>query len=114
MKHCAVAVLLLLAACAASAAPGADAATDGRDDTQPPVSPVPLVWQPGHWDWTGSSYVWAPGQYVDAGGPQRDLDAGLLGEDRLGLGLAAGALDVAAPGWSRRHAYALAAPRPRC
>jgi len=29
---------------------------------------VPLTWQPGHWDWTGSSYVWAPGQYVDLGG----------------------------------------------
>ena len=25
-----------------------------------------LVWQPGHWDWTGSSYVWTPGQYVEA------------------------------------------------
>ena len=35
---------------------------------KPPVSPVPLMWQPGHWDWMGSSYVWTPGQYVDAAG----------------------------------------------
>jgi hypothetical protein len=30
----------------------------------PPVSAVPLVWQPGYWDWTGSSYVWTPGLFV--------------------------------------------------
>lgn len=30
---------------------------------KPPVSAVPLIWQPGHWDWTGSGYGWIPGQY---------------------------------------------------
>jgi WXXGXW repeat (2 copies) len=30
----------------------------------PPVSATPLTWQPGHWNWTGSGYVWEPGQYV--------------------------------------------------
>jgi WXXGXW repeat (2 copies) len=35
---------------------------------RPPVSPVPLLWQPGHWDWTGSAYVWTPGQYLPAEG----------------------------------------------
>lgn len=23
-----------------------------------------LVWQPGHWQWNGRSYVWVPGQWV--------------------------------------------------
>ncbi|MGE0221961.1 MAG: hypothetical protein AB7F35_07900 [Acetobacteraceae bacterium] len=35
---------------------------------KPPVSAEPLVWQPGHWNWTGNAYVWAPGQYVPAAG----------------------------------------------
>lgn len=35
---------------------------------KPPVTAEPLMWQPGHWDWNGSGYVWAPGQYVPAAG----------------------------------------------
>jgi hypothetical protein len=35
---------------------------------KPPVSPTPLIWQTGHWDWTGGGYVWVPGQYVAAEG----------------------------------------------
>jgi hypothetical protein len=35
---------------------------------KPPVTAEPLMWQPGHWDWTGSGYVWAKGQYVPAAG----------------------------------------------
>lgn len=35
---------------------------------KPPVSATPLIWQPGHWDWNGTAYVWAPGQYVPAEG----------------------------------------------
>jgi hypothetical protein len=34
----------------------------------PPVSAQPLSWQPGHWSWNGSAYVWDPGQYVPAEG----------------------------------------------
>jgi hypothetical protein len=34
----------------------------------PPVTREPLMWQPGHWKWTGSGYVWAKGQYVPAAG----------------------------------------------
>jgi hypothetical protein len=30
---------------------------------KPPVSEDPLIWQPGHWDWTGGSYVWTPGAW---------------------------------------------------
>jgi hypothetical protein len=35
---------------------------------KPPVAAEQLMWQPGHWDWTGSGYVWAQGQYVPAAG----------------------------------------------
>lgn len=35
---------------------------------KPPITAEPLMWQPGHWDWNGSGYVWAPGQYVPAAG----------------------------------------------
>jgi hypothetical protein len=35
---------------------------------KPPVSAEPLLWQPGHWDWNGSSYAWQPGEYVPAAG----------------------------------------------
>jgi hypothetical protein len=34
----------------------------------PPVSAVPLVWQPGHWDWTGTSYAWTRGEFLPAEG----------------------------------------------
>ncbi len=35
---------------------------------KPPITAEPLMWQPGHWDWTGSGYAWAPGLYVPAAG----------------------------------------------
>ena len=35
---------------------------------KPPVTSEGLMWQPGHWDWNGSGYVWAQGQYVPAAG----------------------------------------------
>jgi hypothetical protein len=35
---------------------------------KPPVTPEALMWQPGHWDWTGTTYVWQPGEYVPAAG----------------------------------------------
>lgn len=35
---------------------------------RPPVTAQALVWQAGHWDWTGSDYVWQAGQYVPAAG----------------------------------------------
>jgi hypothetical protein len=33
----------------------------------PPVTVTPLIWQPGHWDWTGAGYAWQPGAYVPRG-----------------------------------------------
>ncbi len=69
MKLSALAILLLLAACVASSGPPAAIPPPMAETVpKPPVSPLPLVWQPGHWDWTGSSYVWIPGQYVDTAG----------------------------------------------
>lgn len=35
---------------------------------KPPVTSEPLMWQPGHWDWNGSGYIWAQGQFVPAAG----------------------------------------------
>ncbi|HVZ09831.1 hypothetical protein [Rhodopila sp.] len=34
----------------------------------PPLTSEQMIWQPGHWNWTGSGYVWAPGQWVLAAG----------------------------------------------
>ena len=34
----------------------------------PPVSPDPLIWQPGHWEYTGSAYAWQPGAWVPRAG----------------------------------------------
>lgn len=34
----------------------------------PPRSSVVLIWQPGHYDWTGSGYAWVPGEWVDRAG----------------------------------------------
>ena len=31
---------------------------------KPPVSGEPLIWQPGHWDWTGHEYHWSGGRWV--------------------------------------------------
>ena len=35
---------------------------------KPPVTAEALMWQPGHWEWSGSAYVWVSGQYVPAAG----------------------------------------------
>lgn len=34
----------------------------------PPRSDTSLIWQPGHFDWTGAAYVWTPGQWVERAG----------------------------------------------
>ena len=35
---------------------------------QPPASAVTLIWRPGHWDWDGSDYRWAEGEWVSRAG----------------------------------------------
>jgi hypothetical protein len=34
---------------------------------KPPVTAEPLIWQPGHWNWTGTAYAWQPGEYIPQG-----------------------------------------------
>ncbi len=107
MPYRALLVLLLLAACAESSPPAPIPAPLAETIPRPPVSPVPLKWQPGHWDWTGTSYVWIPGQFVESAGLGGTWMPRILGEDRLRLGMAASPLDVAA------RPAGLAALRPR-
>ena len=57
-------VSLALAGCASGTAPPTMPAPIAETVPKPPVSATPLIWQPGHWDWTRSAYVWIPGQYV--------------------------------------------------
>jgi hypothetical protein len=35
---------------------------------RPPLSEEPLVWQPGHWDWNGSTYTWRDGAWLPRAG----------------------------------------------
>jgi hypothetical protein len=34
----------------------------------PPRSRTTLIWQPGHYDWDGRGYNWAPGRWVERAG----------------------------------------------
>jgi hypothetical protein len=63
----------LTAGCAGPAATGANPYPPvpppiAETVPKPPVTAEPLMWQPGHWDWNGSGYVWTAGQYVPAAG----------------------------------------------
>ena len=32
----------------------------------PPPPPAPnFVWEPGNWSWSGSSFVWVPGKFIE-------------------------------------------------
>ena len=64
-----LAVLSLLTGCAAPSAPPPPVpAPLAEAPPKPPVTTTPLLLQPGHWDWTGSSYVWQPAQFVPSEG----------------------------------------------
>ena len=39
-----------------------------EDVPAPPVRRVALIWRPGHYDWTGTGYVWSPGEWVERAG----------------------------------------------
>lgn len=60
--------LALLAGCAGGAPYPPPPALMVETIPRPPVSAEPLRWQPGHWDWTGNAYTWAPGQFVPQAG----------------------------------------------
>ena len=34
----------------------------------PPRTRSVVIWRPGHWDWTGEAYAWAPGEWVERAG----------------------------------------------
>jgi hypothetical protein len=72
MKHPFFAALSLGAACllAACAGPAPPSVPPPMTEAlpKPPVTATPLILQPGHWDWSGSGYVWQPGQYVPSEG----------------------------------------------
>ena len=31
---------------------------------KPPVMEAEQIWQPGHWDWNGATYLWREGQWI--------------------------------------------------
>lgn len=31
---------------------------------KPPVTGESMIWQPGHWEWTGNGYAWQQGEWV--------------------------------------------------
>jgi YXWGXW repeat-containing protein len=66
MKRVLVTVVVLLVGCSEPSPPAPIPPPMAEAVPKPPVSAEALVWQPGHWDWTGSSYVWTPGPYVEA------------------------------------------------
>jgi hypothetical protein len=49
-------------------APSAPPAPEAETIPPPPSSVV--YWQPGRWNWTGASWAWIPGQYVQRPQPQ--------------------------------------------
>jgi len=51
----------------------------------PPLSEEQLVWQPGHWDWTGGGYEWQPGRYVPLGGHSTNWMPGWWDRDAAGV-----------------------------
>jgi WXXGXW repeat (2 copies) len=64
----ALGAVLIFAGCATNGPPAPIPAPMAESIPKPPVSATPLIWQTGHWDWTGNAYVWVPGQYVTAEG----------------------------------------------
>lgn len=60
---------LLLGACAATYTAYPSVPTPQAELVPlPPRSSVPLIWQPGHYDWNGALFVWTPGQWVERAG----------------------------------------------
>jgi hypothetical protein len=63
----AVLLSLGLAACDAVSPPPPPPPIKVEVIPNPPVTETLLIWQPGHWDWTGSGYVWVPGAFTPRG-----------------------------------------------
>ncbi len=59
------ALALALGACTVATQPGPVAPPPRTELVpSPPPSPAPLVWWPGHYDWTGGGYTWHAGEWV--------------------------------------------------
>lgn len=64
-----IALLFALSSCASVAAdPPAIPPIRAERVPAPPASTVTLIWQPGHYDWIGSAYLWTPGEWVPRAG----------------------------------------------
>jgi hypothetical protein len=63
----AAATCLGLAGCYAGGPPAPPPPPQAETIPKPPVSATPLIWQPGHYDWSGGGYAWVPGTYVPRG-----------------------------------------------
>jgi hypothetical protein len=46
-------------------APGAPPPLRVEPVPPPPGPPEAVVWAPGHWEWSGRSYFWVSGHYVE-------------------------------------------------
>ena len=78
MQHMKLAAALIAAAALLSGCAGPEATSanpyppvpplQAETIPNPPVTATPLLWQPGHWSWTGAGYVWNPGRYVPRDG----------------------------------------------
>jgi hypothetical protein len=91
--HCALSVLVMIAVAAVVSSAGAQqsgprfaqlaqtaappvpmiapAASPPLQEEAIPPPPTPAVyWQPGHWTWVVSTWVWIAGQYVERPQPQ--------------------------------------------
>ena len=90
------AICLALAGCAPqNNAPPAVPPLRAEAMGKPPVTTTPLLWQPGHWDWAGSGYVWTPGEFVPGAGHSNMWMPGYWARaEGRHLELAAPALDV--------------------
>lgn len=54
----------LLGAGSALAQPGYPPVPPPRYERVPPPPGGRMVWEPGHWHWTGARYAWIGGRYV--------------------------------------------------
>ena len=64
------ATCLALAGCVPPPPPGPPPVPPLQPETmgKPPPTGDALIWQPGHWVWTGSGYGWIQGEFVSAAG----------------------------------------------
>ncbi len=81
-----VAVVLVLTACVAPANPGPlpyppVPVPKAEVVPKPPVSENPLIWQPGHWEWSGHGYDWTDGSWEPRGDHSATWQDGSWGQE---------------------------------